>query len=134
MAVLRDNPPPPPQDLDLLYLDSFDYISHSGEVAQGIATIVLSCVLHMIEPRRPQALLTAIAAGKALNLDLILSLVICANIVVLDAKCDVLRTVFLSVSSRFLESPPGFSTCHGPSHSSISLYWSLLARTRSCVH
>ncbi|KAK1723641.1 uncharacterized protein BDZ83DRAFT_385527 [Colletotrichum acutatum] len=51
----------------------------------------------MIEPPRPRALLTAIAAEKGLDLNLAQLLVICANLVVLDGKCDTLRFSHRSV-------------------------------------
>lgn len=94
IAALRDNLP---QDLDLLYQESLDCISHAGEAARDIAMKVILCVLHIREPLTPQAVLMALASEKDSVLDLTQILVICANLVVLDTKCSSLRFSHQSV-------------------------------------
>lgn len=94
IAALQDNLP---QDLDLLYQESLDCISHAGEAARDIAMKVILCVLHIREPLTPQAVLMALACEKDSVLDLTQILVICANLVVLDTKCNSLRFSHQSV-------------------------------------
>ncbi|KZL66376.1 ankyrin repeat domain-containing protein [Colletotrichum tofieldiae] len=94
MAALQDKLP---QDINLLYQESLNHIFNAGEMARNIAVRVLSCILYMKEPSTPGALLTALAAGKNSALELSQVLAMCADLVVLDTKCNVIRVAHQSV-------------------------------------
>ncbi|KAF9871950.1 hypothetical protein CkaCkLH20_10582 [Colletotrichum karsti] len=94
VAVLKDKLP---HGINALYQESLNHMLNSGEVARDIAVRVLSCILYMRDPLTPGALLAALAAGKHSTLVLPQVLAICANFVVLDSNCNVLRVAHQSV-------------------------------------
>lgn len=81
-----------PEDPDQLYSGALNHVFKTGDMARDIAVTVFSWILHMQEPLTPSAFLDAIAAvDNTTTLQLPQLLSICANLVVLDTKCNVLR-------------------------------------------
>ncbi|KUI59751.1 Ankyrin repeat and KH domain-containing protein mask [Cytospora mali] len=92
-----------PEDLDQLYTDALSHIFKSGTITRDIAIKVFSWILYMRELLTPSALLSAVAIPNSSTILQLPQLVsICANLVVLDTKCNVIRFSHQSVQ-EFLE-------------------------------
>ncbi|ROW04889.1 hypothetical protein VMCG_04769 [Cytospora schulzeri] len=92
-----------PEDLDQLYAGALSHIFKSGVLARDIAVTVFLWLIHMQEPPTPSALLSALSiTDKSTNIQLPQLLSICANLVVLDSRCNVLRFCHQTVQ-EFLE-------------------------------
>ncbi|KUI70485.1 Ankyrin repeat and KH domain-containing protein mask [Cytospora mali] len=106
MAVLENKLP---GDLDQLYTDALSHMFKSGTITRDIAIKVLSWILYMQEPLTPSAFLSAVATPNSSNILQLPQLVsICANLVVLDTKCNVIRFSHQSVQD-FLERHGSFT-------------------------
>lgn len=97
-----------PEDLDQLYQESLSHIFKAGTIARDIAVKVFSWILHMREPLTPSALLAAISNAQNPTLQLTQLMAICANLVVLDKDCNVIRFAHQSVK-EFLERHDSFT-------------------------
>ncbi|KAF6809884.1 ankyrin repeat domain-containing protein [Colletotrichum musicola] len=98
-----------PEDIDQIYKESLVYILTSGDMARDIAVKVLSWVLYMREPLTPMALLGAATADEHSKFDLNQVMVLCANLVIMDAKCNIIRFAHQSVQD-FLQRQEAFAT------------------------
>lgn len=91
-----------PEDVDQLYSGALNHVFKTGDMARDIAVTVFSWILHMQEHLTPSAILDAIAAvDNTTTLQLPQFLSICANLVVLDTKCNVLRFADKSLHELF---------------------------------
>ena len=107
-----------PEDLDQLYQESLNHIFETGATARETAVRIISWILHMREPLTPSALLAAVSNGQNSALPLSESMALCANLVVLDEKCNVIHFAHQSVK-EFLERHDSFV---GPlAHNSLAL-------------
>lgn len=91
-----------PEDLDQLYQESLSHIFKTGMTARGAAVRIFSWILHMREPLTPSALLAAVSSGQKSTMQLSELIALCANLVVLDKSCNVIRFAHQSVK-EFLE-------------------------------
>ena len=97
-----------PEDLDQLYQESLSHIFKSGMTARDAAVRIFSWILHMREPLTPSALLTAVSNGQKSTMQLSELMALCANLVVLDKNCHVIRFAHRSVK-EFLERNDAFT-------------------------
>ena len=105
MITLENNLP---EDLDQLYQESLSHIFKSGMTARDAAVRIFSWILHMREPLTPSALLAAISNGQKSTIKLSDLMALCANLVVLDRPCNVMRFAHQSVKD-FLERHEAFT-------------------------
>ena len=97
-----------PEDLDQLYQESLSHIFKAGTIARDIAVKTLSWILHMREPLTPSAFLTAISNAQNSTLQLSQLIAICANLVVVDENCNIIRFAHPSVK-EFMERHDSFT-------------------------
>lgn len=97
-----------PEDLDQLYQESLNYIFQAGTIARDTAVKVFFWILHMKEPLTPSALLAAISNAQSPILQLTQLMAICANLVVVNKECNVIRFAHQSVK-EFLEGHESFT-------------------------
>ena len=97
-----------PEDLDQLYQDSLSHIFKTGMTARDAAIRIFSWMLHMREPLTPSALLGAVSNGHKSTMQLSELMALCANLVVLDKYCNVIRFAHQSVKD-FLERQDAFT-------------------------
>ena len=97
-----------PEDLDQLYQESLSHIFKAGNTARDTAIKTFSWILHMREPLTPSALLDAVSKARNLPMQVSDLMVLCANLVVLDKNCNVIRFAHQSVK-EFLERHDSFT-------------------------
>ncbi|KAF9871054.1 hypothetical protein CkaCkLH20_11471 [Colletotrichum karsti] len=106
-----------PQDIDQLYKESLNHIDLMGDTGQGIAVKVISWLLYMREPLTPAALLATLAEANHPTPELTQVIAICANLVVLDTTCNIMRFIHQSVQ-EFLSSQPRYAA--GTAHTLLA--------------
>ena len=79
------------EDLDQLYQESLSHIFKAGTIARDIAVKVFFWILHMRESLTSTVLLAAISNAQNSTLQLTQLMAICANLIVLDKDCNVIR-------------------------------------------
>ena len=97
-----------PEDLDQLYQESLSHIFKTGMTARDAAVRIFSWMLHIREPLTPSALLSAVSNGQRSTMQLSEMMALCANLVVLDKYCNVVRFAHQSVKD-FLERHEAFT-------------------------
>ena len=105
MIALENNLP---EDLDQLYQESLSHIFKTGMTARDAAVRIFSWMLHMREPLTPSAFLAAVSNGQKSTMQLSELMALCANLVVLDKNCNVIRFSHPSAKD-FLERHDAFT-------------------------
>lgn len=97
-----------PTDLHTVYDGIMNHIMSTGAEARETATRLLIWVLHAKEPLPPSAIISALATShdSLITYDQLARL--CANMIVIDDKCNVLRFAHQSFQ-EFLTKQDGFS-------------------------
>ena len=99
MITLENNLP---EDLNQLYQKPLNHIFKSGMTARDAAVRIFSWILHTREPLTPSALLSAVSIGQKSTIQMSDLMALCANFVILNRPCNVMRFAHQSVKD-FLE-------------------------------